>query len=134
MKTHKVGVVGLGHGANHVGVLAALDRTECVAVCDVNESRLSAVAKAHGVSRTTRHFADLLGDADLDILCIATWTSLHASMTVAAAQAGVKGIFCEKPIATDLNQARKYSFFESFHLPFKIFIVAFNKLSVFELR
>ena len=49
----------------------------------------------------------MLEKENLDILCIATWTPLHASMTLEAAKAGIKGIFCEKPIATNLKQAQK---------------------------
>ena len=49
----------------------------------------------------------MLEKENLDILCIATWTSLHANMTLEAAKAGIKGIFCEKPIATNLKQAQK---------------------------
>ena len=100
MKTHKVGVVGLGHGASHVGVVAALDRTECTVVCDVNEARLSAVAEAHGVRRTTGHFADLLGDADLDIICIATPCHVHGRQVLAALDAG-KHVMVETPMENE---------------------------------
>lgn len=100
MKTHKVGVVGLGHGASHVGVVTALDRTECAVVCDVNEARLEGVAKAHGVGRTTRDFADLLGDPELDILCIATPCHVHGRQVLAALDVG-KHVMVETPMENE---------------------------------
>lgn len=40
----------------------------------------------------------------LDIVSIATHAHLHAEYTIAAAQAGVKGVLCEKAIATSLQE------------------------------
>jgi predicted dehydrogenase len=47
----------------------------------------------------------MLATEDLDILTVATSDHLHAGIVVAGARSGVKGVFCEKPIATTLEDA-----------------------------
>ena len=49
----------------------------------------------------------MLHQEKLDVACIATWTSLHASMVMDAARLGVKAIFCEKPIALNPHDGRQ---------------------------
>jgi predicted dehydrogenase len=41
----------------------------------------------------------------LDIVCIATRPATHADMTVFAAERGVKGIYCEKPLCCSMAEA-----------------------------
>ena len=51
---------------------------------------------------------DLLGifeKEQFDIVSICIWPGLYAEMTVAAAEHGVKAIFCEKPMAVNLGEA-----------------------------
>ena len=55
--------------------------------------------------RTYTDFRALLRQEDLDLLCVATSDHAHADIVVEGAQAGVKGIFCEKPLATSLADA-----------------------------
>ena len=47
----------------------------------------------------------MLARERLDILTVATSDHRHADITVDGANAGVKGIFCEKPLATTLEDA-----------------------------
>ena len=75
--------------------------------CDIDPERLKEFGKRWHVTGLYSDYREMLEKEDLDILCIATWTPLHASMTLEAAKAGIKGIFCEKPIATNLKQAQK---------------------------
>lgn len=46
----------------------------------------------------------MLEQENLDIVGIATHAHLHAEMTILAAQAGVKGVLCEKAMATSLAE------------------------------
>jgi len=55
-------------------------------------------AKRHRISTTYRSFADLIADGAFDVVDICTPPNLHASMVVAAMQAG-KHVICEKPFA-----------------------------------
>ena len=47
----------------------------------------------------------MLRESNLDMLTIATGDHTHAMLGVEAVEAGVKGIFCEKPLATSLEDA-----------------------------
>ena len=44
---------------------------------------------------------------DLDILNVVTTDNRHADVTIDGARAGVKGIYCEKPLATNLDDANR---------------------------
>ncbi|WP_027572921.1 Gfo/Idh/MocA family protein [Bradyrhizobium sp. WSM1743] len=55
-------------------------------------------AGRHGIPCVYRSFADLIADADLDVIDICTPPNLHAGMIVGAMQAG-KHVICEKPFA-----------------------------------
>ena len=120
MKKYKTGIVGCGRigslleedplrgkPCTHAGGFSALPTTHLSAGCDIDPERLQKFGKRWNVTRLYSDYRDMLEKENLDILCIATWTPLHANMTLEATQAGVKGIFCEKPIATNLKQARE---------------------------
>jgi predicted dehydrogenase len=55
-------------------------------------------ARRHGIATAYRGFDDLIADAGIDVVDICTPPNLHASMVVAAMQAG-KHVICEKPFA-----------------------------------
>src|SRR5499433_2396839 len=55
-------------------------------------------ARTHQIATTYRSFADLIADTAIDVVDICTPPNLHATMIVAAMQAG-KHVICEKPFA-----------------------------------
>jgi predicted dehydrogenase len=120
VKTFKTGIVGCGRigsileedplrgkPCTHAGGFSALPAIRLAAGCDIDPERLHKFGKRWNVTNLYSDYREMLEQENLDILCIATWTSLHANMTLEAVKAGVKGIFCEKPIAINLLQARK---------------------------
>lgn len=50
-------------------------------------------------------YQGMLQEEPPDIVSLATPSSLHHRMTIAAARAGVKAILCEKPLAASLAKA-----------------------------
>ena len=50
-------------------------------------------------------YEEMLQREELDIVSVCTHAPLHAPVTLAAAEAGVKAVFCEKAIATSLAEA-----------------------------
>jgi myo-inositol 2-dehydrogenase / D-chiro-inositol 1-dehydrogenase len=95
-------VAGLGRiGALHAQHAGRLGSTALVRVVDSDESRAQAVADRLGVGWSTA-YEDVLDDADVDGVVIATPTSRHVEMIESAAEAG-KHVFCEKPISLDLR-------------------------------
>lgn len=80
---------------------------EMVACADLVEENGRAFAETHGFSAVYTDYHEMLAKENLDIVSICTWPHLHCEMTVAACQAGVKAVNCEKPMATTFGQARK---------------------------
>ena len=116
MKIYKIGLIGCGRigtllekdklrgkPCTHAGGFKALSNTKIIAGCDIDHSRLKNFGRHWGVNRLYKNYREMLHQEKLDVVCIATWTNLHASMVIEAARSGVKAIFCEKPIALNLH-------------------------------
>lgn len=102
-------VVGLGGmGRRHIQALQNA-QIHVLAICDIQEETAESVKKEYGLSADIyTHWQTLLQDkADqLDVLIIASNGPSHAAMAMAAAQAGIAYILCEKPMATNGRDAR----------------------------
>mgnify|MGYP000668591223 CR=1 FL=1 len=109
MKIYKIGLIGCGRigtllekdklrgkPCTHAGGFKALSNTKIIAGCDIDHSRLKNFGRHWGVNRLYKNYREMLHQEKLDVVCIATWTNLHASMVIEAARSGVKAIFCEK--------------------------------------
>ncbi|MFQ3458204.1 Gfo/Idh/MocA family oxidoreductase [Bradyrhizobium sp. UFLA01-814] len=59
---------------------------------------VNAFARKHAIPNACRSFAELIADADIDVIDICTPPNLHAGMIVEAMQAG-KHVICEKPFS-----------------------------------
>ena len=96
----RVGLIGLGYwGPNHARVLSELPETELVAVADVSETAIRLVRGRYPAVDTTLDPNDVIEAPDIDAVVVATPTSSHYSLTLAALEAG-KHVLCEKPLAT----------------------------------
>ena len=93
------------HPCTHAGVYTAHPETEIIAISDPNPHSLSAFKERWGVSSLYTDYEDMLEKEFLDIVSICTPTPTHCEIVERAAEAGVKAIFCEKPIATSLKEA-----------------------------
>lgn len=100
----RVGLIGAGRiGQRHAATLAsAIPRAELAVVADVDGAAADALARRVRCERWTADPEDVLNDDAIDAIVIASSTDSHAPLIVAAAAAG-KQIFCEKPIALDLE-------------------------------
>lgn len=106
MAEYSVGIVGCGTmGREHARAYRDNDSTEITAVADLDETTRAAHAEAFDVPSTYETHAAMLADQDLDIVSICTLHSTHAPITADVADAGVEGIWCEKPMATSLTEA-----------------------------
>jgi predicted dehydrogenase len=103
----RVGVVGLGYwGPNLARNFAAIPGCELAWLCDADEAALRKLASAFPAARTTTSLQDLLDDAELDAVVIATPVPTHAELAVEVARAG-KHCFVEKPLATSAADAER---------------------------
>jgi predicted dehydrogenase len=104
--TYAVGVVGCGGmGHAHATTYDTHERTEVVAAADLDDEARTAFAEEFDVDATYEDHAAMLAAEDLDVVSVCTLHSTHAALTVDAAEAGVDGVFCEKPMATSLGEA-----------------------------
>lgn len=90
---------------SHAAAFAAHPQTVITAVCDISQPALDRYVEYWGPANTYTDFHQMLAAEELDIVSIVTPDHLHADSFEAAAEAGVKGIFCEKPVATTLADA-----------------------------
>lgn len=96
-------VVGLGIGRAHLSAAACNPHVGYLAVCDIDETRLSAAGKDYPNAVLYNDFDEMLKDDRIDIVSIALPTGMHAEFTIKALEAG-KHVLCEKPI--DINVER----------------------------
>lgn len=118
-RTYRVGIVGCGGIAigrsertasalrwplphSHASAYHAVPRTEVVAVCDVVPEATARYVETWGPVATYTDYRAMLDREKLDLLSIVTPDDRHTDIFVDACAAGVKGIFCEKPLATTL--------------------------------
>ena len=102
-----VGVVGAGYwGPNLIRNLAETAGCEVRYVCDAREAPLQRIAQRFPRVRTTARYADLVEDASLDAIVIATPVSSHAELATRALEAG-KHVLIEKPLCADFASAQR---------------------------
>lgn len=102
---YSVGIVGCGGmGKAHARTYRQHDRTTVEAVAELNRSTRSAFADEFDVRDTYEDHTAMLAGAAPDVVSVCTWHSTHAEIVVDAAEAGVDGLYCEKPMATSLGE------------------------------
>ncbi|NWG15638.1 MAG: inositol 2-dehydrogenase [Chloroflexi bacterium] len=103
-KTIRLGLVGTGRiGQIHARTLKqTVPGAELVAVTDVNLDSARSCAAAYGIGQVADDYRRLLDDKTIEAVVICSSTDTHAPFITQAAEAG-KHIFCEKPIAADLD-------------------------------
>ncbi len=103
----RIGVVGAGYwGRNHVRTFAGIETAELAWVCDTDEACLARAASMAPLARATRDVADLLDDANLGAVVIATPAHLHEELTLRFIAAG-KHVLVEKPMALSIAGAKR---------------------------
>jgi predicted dehydrogenase len=102
-----VGAVGCGYwGPNVIRNLAEIPGFELRYICDADPGQLRPVAARYPAAQATTRVEDLLDDAGLDALYLATPVSTHYALTKLALQSG-KHVLLEKPLATTVEQAEE---------------------------
>ena len=107
--TLKAAVIGGGLGGYHGYAYARSPRYELAAVCDIDPAVIPrfyerAEVPPGGIGEYT-DYRLMLEREDLDVVSVATPDHLHADAVCHASEAGVRGILCEKPLATTLEDA-----------------------------
>ena len=107
-----VGIIGAGligrfhargiHGLIKLGLVDA----RYVAVCDRVEERAESFARIAGLDTYTTDADELIGSPDVNTVYVCTPTVEHKELVLRAVAAG-KHVFCEKPLARTLADARE---------------------------
>jgi predicted dehydrogenase len=96
----RLALIGTGRiaVANHVPGIGLCRDAVVTALSDPSPSALAEASQATGVTRTYADGFELLRDAPVDAVIIATPNRFHRDLAVAAAESG-RHVLCEKPLA-----------------------------------
>lgn len=103
----KVGVIGLGRMGQLYAQLLATQIAGALlyAIAEVDTTARQQIADELAIAHAYREPEELLENPEVDAVIIATPTSTHADLVIAAARAK-KAIFCEKPLALSIEETR----------------------------
>jgi predicted dehydrogenase len=94
---------------SHAACVALMPNAEVVGYCDLMPDLRDKFKESWGSTwpQATAYddYKKMLAEADLDILTVGTGDNVHARMVVDGSNAGVKAVFCEKPLAVSMEDA-----------------------------
>jgi predicted dehydrogenase len=113
MKTLGIGLVGTGYmGKAHAVALKAVGarfntpiRPVCEVICSTTAEGAARKAAEYGFNHSTHRWQELVSDARVEAVIIASPQTTHREIALAAFRAG-KPVFCEKPLGASLEDAR----------------------------
>ncbi len=110
-----LGCIGTGSRWNSVGP-AALNFSDCAAVCDVDANhagagrdKVAGIQKKKGDERKIDVYEDyqkILDRKDIDVVTIVTPDHWHSKIAIEAMQAG-KDVYCEKPLTLTVHEGKQ---------------------------
>ncbi|MGH7136346.1 MAG: Gfo/Idh/MocA family protein [Pirellulales bacterium] len=103
----KLNIAGIGVGGMGAADLRDMEGEQIVALCDVDAKQAAATFQRYPQARRYKNFRQMLGEEkDIDAVVVATPDHVHAVAAMAAIKAG-KHVYCEKPLAHTVSEARK---------------------------
>jgi 1,5-anhydro-D-fructose reductase (1,5-anhydro-D-mannitol-forming) len=102
------GLIGTGRIAED-RILPGINEFEgnrLVAVVSRTQARADDFAKRFGAQHTYTNYDEMLSNPDITVVAIHTPNDQHVTQVVAAARAG-KHVFCDKPMATNADDAER---------------------------
>lgn len=100
-----VGVGGMGIANYHARSFLETGRVELVACCDIRAEALAAFGDRFGVPNRYENAQAMFEASHLDLVAICANETVHAPLTILAANYAPKAILCEKPMAMSLEEA-----------------------------
>jgi len=99
-----VGVIGAGRiGLVHLEALSRCESANAVIISNPTVSKAQAAAQKYKLQAFTGDADEVINHPDVEAVWICSPSQFHADQIKACAAAG-KHVFCEKPIATDLEE------------------------------
>lgn len=108
MQKIRIGLIGAGSNTRerHIPGLRLIPEVELVAVCNRRAESTAAVARAHDIPRTYKHWEEVIADRDIDAVVIGTWPYMHHPITLAALESG-KHVLTEARMAMNAAEAHE---------------------------
>lgn len=104
--TYRVGIIGCGSIArSHADGYLRVANAEMVAVADPHPVAREQFCEEFGIPKAYASLEEMVANEGLDIVSVCTWHLLHPDCTIGAANGGVPGVICEKPMAIGLGEA-----------------------------
>lgn len=101
-----VGIIGASFARDaYLPAFAHIPRAEVVALASGRMESAAAAAGPYGFTAVYDDWEKMLAEHDLDLVCIATPTVMHAPMALASIARGAH-VLCEKPTAMNVGEAR----------------------------
>ncbi|MFZ3013194.1 MAG: Gfo/Idh/MocA family oxidoreductase [Nitrospira sp.] len=132
-KVLRIGVIGTGAFAEqcHLPGLQSHPQAKVVAIAGRRPERLQSLAAQFNIPHVYIDYHELCARTDLDAITIVTSTSEHAAQARAGFASG-KHVFCEKPLATSVTDAKEMV--HTAELSGKVHQVAFTYRYLFGLQ
>ena len=102
----RIGIVGLGFGAEFIPIYQAHPHAELVAVCRRTEEPLHRLADHFGIAGRYTSVEAMLQDPDIDAVHLNSPIGAHAEQSIAALRAG-KHVACTVPMATSVEDCAR---------------------------
>jgi predicted dehydrogenase len=121
----KIGLIGCGRIAQlvHLKNLNHLPGARLVALADIDQANLKKASRLAPQAATVENYSELLAMPEVDAVLICLPNALHAEAAIAALKQG-KHVYLEKPLATNLDDAR--AVLSAWEASGKIGMIGFN--------
>ena len=102
----RVGIVGLGFGAEFIPIYQQYTGAECVAICRRNEQKLNELGDKFGIEKRYTDYREMLKDKDIDAVHINTDFAEHGWMAIEGLKAG-KHVACTINMAMSIEDCKE---------------------------
>lgn len=94
------------YAASHAGAYDSVQKSDLVAVCDTDKKKLDKCVEKWKSPRGYTDYREMFTSEKIDIVSVCTPPASHHSVIKDILELGkVKAVFCEKPIAEDIDEA-----------------------------
>ncbi len=127
-KKINIAIVGLGRiSIKHIDAIKKNNKYfNLIAVCDTDKAKLKKINKTFNL-KTYINFNNLVKDKNINLISLCTPSGLHAKHSILASKYK-KNIITEKPMATNLNDAKRM-IIEANKNRVKLFVVKQNRFN-----
>lgn len=110
-KKLRMAVIGaslIGIGNKYISNIIANERTEFVALCEIDPEKLNGLAERYNLSEDMlfSDYKELLAKGGFEAVCVSTSDQVHAQISIDAMRSGYD-VLCEKPMALKSDECKQ---------------------------